>query len=192
MAGFVGRWLSDALRLSLPLALGLLAMQVPALAHGYAAALLQIAEDGRRDIEQRKASARRFYRGAGDADEAVIAALRTVEPANAQALEASVERSRALRAAHDRIAAAPPLLRPLTALADAAEGPTRTDKWAVLRTALDTHVPQVVLSAAAAVYGLIGLVAGSFLAEALISAAVAASAAGRRKRGEPSRLQRTT
>ncbi len=52
MAGFVARWLSDALRLGLALALGLAAMQVPALAHGYAAALLQIAEDARRDIEQ--------------------------------------------------------------------------------------------------------------------------------------------
>jgi len=50
--------------------------------------LLQIVEDARRDIEQRKASARRFYRGAGDADEAVIAALRAVEPANAEALAA--------------------------------------------------------------------------------------------------------
>src|SRR5829696_1586584 len=121
MAGFVARWLSDALRLALPLALALAAMQVPALAHGYAAALLQIAEDARRDIEQRKAAARRFYRGAGDADEAVIAALRAVEPANAQALAASVERARAFRAAHDRIEAAPPLLRPVTAVVDLAE-----------------------------------------------------------------------
>jgi hypothetical protein len=80
MAGFAARWLSDALRLALPLALALAAMQVPALAHGYAAALLQIAEDARRDIEQRKASARQFYRAAGEADEAVIAALRAVEP----------------------------------------------------------------------------------------------------------------
>ncbi len=60
MAGFITRWLSDALRLGLPLAVGLAAMQVPALAHGYAAALLQVAEDARRDIEQRKASARRW------------------------------------------------------------------------------------------------------------------------------------
>ena len=50
---------------------------------------LQIAEDARRDIEQRKASARQFYRGAAGTDEAVIAALRDVEPANAQALAAS-------------------------------------------------------------------------------------------------------
>ena len=104
MAGFVARWLSDALRLAQPLALALAAMQVPALAHGCAAALLQIAEDARRDIEQRKASARQFYRGAGEADEAVIAALQAVEPSNAQALAASVERARALRTT----ASAPP------------------------------------------------------------------------------------
>lgn len=188
MAGFVGRWLSDALRLGLPLALALLAMQVPALAHGYAAALLQIAEDARRDIEQRKASARRFYRDAGEADEAVIAALRAVEPANAQALAASVERARALRAAHNRIEAAPPLLRPVTALIDAAENPAGGDKWAVLRTALDTHVPQVVLSAAAAVYGIAGLVAGSFVAELLVSAFGAVFAPGRRSRRDATRF----
>ncbi len=189
MAGFVGRWLSDALRLGLPLALALLAMQVPALAHGYASALLQIAEDARRDIEQRKASARRFYRGAGDADDAVIAALQAVEPANAQALAASVERARAFRAAHDRIEAAPPLLRPVTALIDAAEDPNTMDKWAVLRTALDTHAPQVVLSTAAAVYGIVGLLAGSFLAELLVSL-VGAIFASRRRNGDAARFAR--
>jgi len=182
MAGFVARWLSDALRLGLALALGLAAMQVPALAHGYAAALLQIAEDARRDIEQRKAAARRFYPGAGDADEAVVAALRAVEPSNAQALAASVERAGALRAAHDRIEAAPPLLRPVAALLDATEEGPRGSKWAVLRTALDTHAPQVVLSAAAAIYGLAGLVAGCFLAELLVSAA-GALASTRQSRG---------
>ncbi len=186
MAGFAARWLSDALRLALPLALALAAMQVPALAHGYAAALLQIAEDARRDIEQRKASARQFYRGAGEADEAVIAALRAVEPSNAQALAASVERARALRAAHDRIRAAAPLLRPVTALLDAAEDP-RGDKWAVLRTALDTHAAQVALSAAAASYGLAGLVLGSLLAELLVSAAGALASA---RRGRRARLAR--
>ncbi len=190
MAGFVGRWLSDALRLGLPLVLALAAMQVPALAHGYSAALLQIAEDARRDIEQRKASARRFYRDAGDTDEAVIAALRAVEPANAQALAASVERARAFRAAHDRVESAPPLMRPVTVLLDMAEDPARADKWAVLRTALDTHAPQVVLSAAAAVYGLIGLVLGSFLAELLVSTVGAVSASARRGSGRGARLAR--
>ena len=182
--GFLARWLSDALHLGLALALALAAMQVPALAHQYATALLQITEDARRDIEQRKAAARRFYRGAGDSDDAVIAALRAVEPSNAQALAASVERAGALRAAHDRIQAAPPLLRPVTALLDAAESPTRADKWAVLRTALDTHAPQVVLSAAAAIYGLVGLLVGSFLAELLVSMGRALASVGRERRGQ--------
>ena len=51
-----------------PLAFALAAMQVPAVAHGYTAALLQIAEDARRDIEQRKAAARQHYRGAGTSE----------------------------------------------------------------------------------------------------------------------------
>jgi len=55
-------------------------------------------------------------------------------------------------------------------LLDAAGEGRRGDKRAVLRTALDTHAPQVVLSAAAAIYGLVGLVAGSFLAELVVSA----------------------
>lgn len=186
MAGFVARWLSDVLRIGVPLAVALAAMQVPALAHGYATALLQISDDARRDIEQRKASARRFYGGAGDADEAVIAALRAVEPSNAQALAASVDRARALRAAHDRIEAAPPLLRPATALLDLAQDP-RGDKRAVLATAFDTHAPQVVLSAAAAVYGLIGLVLGSFLAELLVSAAGLLAPARRDREGRIAR-----
>ena len=70
----------------------------------------------------------------------------------------------------------------MTALLDVAEDPARGDKWAVLRTALDTHAPQVVLSAAAAIYGLVGLVAGSFLAELVVSAA-SALASTRRDRG---------
>ena len=187
MAGFVARWLSDAVRLGTPLALALLAMQVPALAHGYASALLQIAEDARRDIDQRKISARRFYRSDSESDDAVIAALRPVEPANAQAMAASVERARAFRDAHDRIEASPPGVRPLTALRDAVEHPSG-DKWSVLRTALDTHAPQVVLSTAAAAWGLVGLVTGSFLAELLVSAA----GAGRRARGVGARRHFTT
>src|SRR5690349_14400901 len=113
--GFLARWLSDALRLGLALTLALAAMQVPALAHQYAVALLQITEDARRDIEQRKNAAQRFYRAMDDTDEAIIAVLRPIEPSNAQALAASVERARALRAAYDRIEAAPSLLRPMVA-----------------------------------------------------------------------------
>ena len=59
----------------------------------------------------------------------------------------------------------------------------------MLRTALDTHEPQVVLSAAAAVYGLVGLLVGSFVAELLVSAAGAAFAPARSGR-EPARFAR--
>ena len=113
----------------------------------------------------------------------MIEALRGVEPSNAQALSASVERARTLRAAHDRVQAAPPLLRPVTALLDLAQDSV-ADKRAVLATALDTHAPQVVLSAAAAVYGLIGFVSGSFVAELLISV-LGLLASGRRNRARP-------
>ena len=69
----------------------------------------------------------------------------------------------------------------MTALLDAAEDP-RGDGWAVLRTAPRTHAAQVVLSAAAATYGLVGLVAGCFLAELVVSA-FGAFASTRRDRG---------
>ena len=81
-----------------------------------------------------------------------------------------MERTRALRAAYDRLEVAQPLLRPVIAALDAVEDP-RGDKRAVLRTALDTHVPQVLLSAASVIYGIIGLVVGSFIAQALVSMA---------------------
>lgn len=81
------------------------------------------------------------------------------------------EQSRGAEAAvHDWIAVAPPLLRPVTALVDLAQDPSG-DKRAVLATALDTHALQVALSAAAATYGLAGLVSGSFVTELLVSAA---------------------
>ena len=170
MVGFVRRWLSDAIRIGLSLAVALGAMQLPAVAHQYGAALLQIAEDGRRDIEQRKASARHFYPALGETDENVITGLRPVEPSNAQALSESIGRTQMFRAAYDRLETTPPLLRPIRATVDAIEDP-QGDKRAVLWTALDTHVPEVLLSTAAAIYGLAGLVVGSFVAEALISMA---------------------
>jgi hypothetical protein len=74
----------------------------------------------------------------------------------------------------------------VTALLDLADD-SRGDKWAVLRTALDTHAAQVVLSAAAAAYGLAGLVLGSFLAELLVSVAGALASARRDRRGRLAR-----
>ncbi len=74
------------------------------------------------------------------------------------------------RAAYDHLEATPPLLRPVTATVDAIED-ARGDKRAVLWTALDTHGSQVLLSTATAIYGLVGLIVGSFIAEVLISVA---------------------
>ncbi|MFT8243288.1 DUF2937 family protein [Roseomonas sp. BN140053] len=168
MAGFIGRWLADSVRLGLALALALLFMQVPAVTAAYAAALQQIAEDARRDIERRKEIARQYYRLGESTDEAVIAALRPVEPSNAEGLVGSVEREAVLRNTQARLLDTPPLLRPIEAVLDIlADG--RGDKRAVLRTAVETHAPQVVLSSAAAIYGLVGLVTGSLLAQALVS-----------------------
>ncbi len=179
MTGFVGRWLAHALRLVLALGLALAAMQLPALAHQYAAALLQVSESGRRDIEQRKAAARQFYPGAGESDAEVIAALQPVEPSNAQALRTSVARAAAIEQAFARIDAAPPLVRPVVAALDAADDPTG-EKRTVLATAFDTFVPQVMLTGDALLYGLVGLLLGSFLGEAIAAAAGAAVRGPRR------------
>jgi len=165
---FLERWLTDTISLVLALALGLLAMQAPALTHEYADSLLQVAQDVRRDIDQREASARQYYgiTAAGDAE--VIAALQAREPSNAATLTQSVERAGALQAAYDRIEGAAPLLRPVAAASDALRDP-QGYKASVLRTTLDTYTPQLVLSAAAAIYGLAGVIVGTLLASLIIS-----------------------
>jgi hypothetical protein len=179
MVGFIGRWLSDSLRIGLALVLGVAAMQIPALTHAYDAALQQVGGDARRDIEQRKEKARQFYGLATDTDEGVIAALRQTEPSNAEGLAVSVDKAETLRRAHERIERAPPLLQPLDAAWDLLSEPD-ADKRAVLRTAIGTHVPQLILGSAAATYGLCGLVLGLFLAQALLC--LPGSLARRRRR----------
>src|SRR5918911_668511 len=112
---FLGRWLSDALRLAVAIVL----LQAPAFTREYTAALLQVAEDSGRDIEQRKVSARQHYGIPGDADDpAFLAALRPREPSNAETLALSLERHRVLRRAYERITAGAPLLQPVTAALD--------------------------------------------------------------------------
>lgn len=166
--GFLGRWLSEAVSLGLALGGALAAMQVPALTHEYKAALLQVSEDVRRDVDQREASAKHFYNLTASTDDDVIVALRPFEPSNAQGLASSLERARNLRTAYDRIDSAAPILQPVIAVADLIED-TKGYKSSVLGTMLATFVPQVVISAAAAAYGVIGLVLGSFLAQLVIS-----------------------
>ena len=168
MLRFLGRWLADAIGLALPLACALLAMQLPALTSDYAAALLQVSTDARRDIDQREDAARSYYRLPAGTDDALLPALRDKEPSNADALARSLARQRDLRAAYDRIDAADPLLRPPIAFLDAAED-WNGNRMAVLRTAIETHVMQIALSSAAAIYGLAGLALGAFLSEIVTS-----------------------
>ena len=168
MAGLFARWLSESIQLGLTLTVALGAMQLPAIATSYTTALLQITENARRDIDQRKEAARQYYHLSDDADTAVIAALRHSEPSNAEGLAASIARAAALQAAYDRIVATPPLLQPVYAVFDTLKDPGG-DKRAVLQTTIDRHVPQVVISAAAAVYGLAGLILGALLAEIVLT-----------------------
>ena len=145
MISFFGRWLAESVQLLSMLAGALLFMQVPALTHVYTVALLQVAQDARRDIDQREATARQYYHLPPDADDqAVIDALRPVEPSNAQSLGQSVSHATTIDATYARITAAPSLLRPLMAVWDVATRP-QADKLALLDTSLTTYAPQIML-----------------------------------------------
>lgn len=161
--GFLGRWLSDSIRLGLALVLALSLLQVPALTEAYLAALAQTAAEARRDIDQRLEIARQHYRLPTPQTEA-IAALRPLEPANAEGLEASLTREAALRGAHARLLAMPELLRPLAALRDLAP-----ETRPILSLALAQHRPTVLLGLAPAIYGLAGLMLGLLLAQLLLA-----------------------
>ncbi len=168
MIRFIGRWLADAIGLALPLACAVVAMQLPAITSDYAAALLQISNDARRDIDQREDAARSYYHLPAGTDDELRQALQDKEPANAAALARSLDRQRDLRGAYEHLEATSPLLRPPVALLDAVDDPSG-DRTRVLRTAIGSHVTQIALSSAAAIYGLIGLAAGALLAEIVIS-----------------------
>jgi Protein of unknown function (DUF2937) len=163
---FIGRWLGNAINIALALIFAIVAMQAPAFTRDYAEALLQVAQDSRRDVEQRKASARRFYPITAEGDEQVIAALKPFEPSNAETLALSVDRARRLQAAYDKITGTNPLLQPIAALSDAVED-EHGYKTAVLRTLIGTYVPHLDFGVAAAAYGLAGLLTGSFVAQFL-------------------------
>lgn len=169
--GLLGRWLSDAISLGLSIVCAVAAMQIPALTRDYKSALLQVAEDARRDVDQREDSARRFYHMSAATDEAVISALQPFEPSNAQTLVATLDRTRNLRRAYDRIEAAPPILQPVVAGIDIIED-IKGYKGPVLATTVATFSPQLVIGAAAAAYGIIGLAIGSLVAQLVISAAM--------------------
>ena len=165
---FLGRWLSDALCIALSLAGALLLMQAPALSHDYVTALHQVADAETRDIAAREATARSYYSDLQTASEAdLLAALGTREPSNAAGLDQSRARTTALVAALGRIDRSPPLLSPLIAAWDLATSPDE-GKRAIAEQAVRSFVPAVQLSAAASVWALVGVVAGSFLAQLLL------------------------
>ncbi len=170
MFGFFGRWMSDAANLILALVIAIFAIQMPTLTSGYVAGLLQVTNDERRDIDQREQSARAYYHFEAGTDEQVIEALRSTEPSNAQSLAQSVSRFRILRNAYDSIVHVPPLLQPPVALLDLARD-EHGYKLAILGTTIDTYIVQIAFSKAATVYGIIGLVLGSLIAQALVSLA---------------------
>ena len=164
----IRRWLSESISIALALMFAVLAMQAPAFTREYAAALLQVAQDARRDIEQRKASARQFYGIKVAGDEQFVAALQSFEPSNAETLTLSLQRTQALQSAYDRVAGASPLLRPLVAARDALED-EHGYKATILRTLVGTYSAQLDVSMAAAAYGFAGLLTGSLLAQLMLS-----------------------
>jgi hypothetical protein len=185
MIRFIGQWMAHCLQLACMLAGALLFMQVPALTHAYTVGLLQVAQNARRDIDQREDDARRYYHLPSDAnDQAVIAALQPVEPSNATTLQQSVARAAMFDATQARITASSALLQPLTAAWDAFQRPD-ADKLAVLRTSVGTYVPQLALDGASLLYGLIGLVLGGLLGHTSAAAPGAAVAVSRRLRRAP-------
>ena len=167
---FLAAWLLHSVRLAAALAVALLAMQAPAITREYRAALLQLVRSSDQEIDQRKASAQRFYGIAPGEEEArFLARLRAVEPSNAETLAVAIERQRSLRMSYDEIAQAANLWRPIVAARDVAGdkgGPRRQ----IAQTVFDSYAPQLDLSFAAAIYGLAGLFLGSLLGELLAAA----------------------
>ena len=162
-------WLLHSIRLAAALGLALVTMQAPAVTREYQAALLQLVRSSDQEIAQRKTSAQRFYGIAPGEDEGrFLAQLRAVEPSNAETLAAALDRQRGLRASYERIERSPDLLRPIFAAKDVAkdEGGRRQ----IAETVFDSFAPQVDLSFAAAVYGLVGLFLGSLIGELLVAA----------------------
>ncbi len=160
-------WLLHSIRLAAALGLALLAMQAPAVTREYQAALLQLVRSSDQEIAQRKASAQRFYGIVESEDEGrFLAQLRSVEPSNAETLAAALDRQRGLRTSYEQIERTPALLRPIAAAKDVLgdEGGPRRQ---IAGTVFDSFAPQLDLSFAAAIYGLLGLFLGSLTGELL-------------------------
>lgn len=165
---FLARWLADWLTLALALICALGALQAPGLAHDYAAALLQVSREARRDIEQRMVSARQFYAIAPADDTAFLEALHKVEPSNAETLAAAIDRTHRIELAYGRIADARSLFQPIIAAWEVLSA-AGDDTAGIRQTVLETYHPEVSLTFAGAVYALAGLALGTLIARALLA-----------------------
>jgi hypothetical protein len=165
--GFLGRGLAHSLTMALSLALGILAMQAPAFTREYAGALLQVASDIRRDVDQREASARQFYGISAEDDAGLVEALRTREPSNAATLERALDRGRSLQQTYEAIASATPLQQPLIALSGAILDRKGYEE-PIWKLALGNYSVQLDFNLAAAIYGLGGVILGSLLAQLVL------------------------
>lgn len=165
----LGRWFSDTIRIGLALVIAILAMQAPALTREYASILLHVSQDARRDIEQRETSARQFYGITAETDDQLIAALTSAEPSNAETLALSIDRARTLQTAYDQITSSRPLWQPISAVRNALQD-DHGYKANIWRALLDTYTMQIDFSAAAAAYGLAGLLVGSLIAQLVLAA----------------------
>ena len=164
----LGAWLLHSIRLAAALGMALLAMQAPAVTREYQAALLQLVRSSDKEIAERKASAERFYNIPTENDDRFLARLRAVEPSNAETLAAALERGHSLRESFNRISA-PEVLRPIVAAEDVAGDETGSRRQ-IARTVFDSFAPQLDLSFAAAIYGLVGLFLGSLIGELVATA----------------------
>jgi Protein of unknown function (DUF2937) len=165
---FIARWLSHSLALGLALLFGLAAMQAPASTADYTTALLQVARDARRDVEQREAAARQYYALPAADDAALIDALKLHEPSNAAMIALSLDRVAALEQARAGVLARNPLVQPVVALADALND-SQGYKSAIWHTALETYHARLDLTPAAILYGVVGIALGSLLAHLLLA-----------------------
>jgi hypothetical protein len=165
---FLGRWLSNSLVTAFSLVLAVLAMQAPAFTRAYTGALIQVATDVRRDIDQREASARQFYGLTQDQDDDLVKALQAHEPSNAETLARSLDHARSLQTAYEEIAKRSPLLQPIIALGTALDDRDGYRKaiWMLLLVNYDL---QLELSLAAAIYGIAGLMLGSLIAQLVLA-----------------------
>ena len=162
-------WLLHSIRLAAALGMALLAMQAPAVTREYQVALLQLVRSSDKETAERKASAERFYNIPTENEDRFLARLRAVEPSNAETLAAALERGHSLRESLNRIEGAQDLLRPMMAARDVAGDETGSRRQ-IARTVFDSFAPQLDLSFAAAIYGLVGLFLGSLIGELLTAA----------------------